>query len=258
MPDARDDFYVGYLPEAPPALGRWLRKTIALILLATLTTGGVLVSSMRPFGDGRFDFGVVEEYTGYLTAKPVPTLVFPWEQPEGEASAFDLYQRHHALLVAPFKFGADELISEHVGRAVRLKGTWIERDGTAMIEVLPGTIESLDEEIAAPAGELALGKFTFRGEIVDSKCYLGVMKPGNLKPHRACATNCIRGGVPPVLLVRSERGPVYYLLVDVDGSPVNDRILDLVAEPIEVTGEVVGYGLHQLALRADPATYKRL
>ena len=42
-----------------------------------------------------------------------------------------------------------------------------------------------------------------RGEIVDSKCYLGVMNPGEGTVHRDCAARCLSGGLPPMLVVRS-------------------------------------------------------
>ncbi len=96
------------------------------------------------------------------------------------------------------------------------------------------------------------------GEIVDSKCFLGVMNPGQLTPHRACAIRCISGGVPPVLLVRQRDGPaIYLLLVSAEGKPVNKQVLDMVAEPLEITGEVERQG-ELLILRADPATYRKL
>ena len=104
----------------------------------------------------------------------------------------------------------------------------------------------------------ALGSYTLRGEIVDSKCFLGVMKPGRRKPHRACATRCISGGVPPIFFVETVAGEHdFLLLVDEAGAPVNDRVLDLVAEPLEITGEVRRHGAH-LVLAADPASYRRL
>jgi hypothetical protein len=103
-----------------------------------------------------------------------------------------------------------------------------------------------------------LGRQTLVGEIVDSKCFLGVMNPGQLTPHRACAIRCISGGVPPVLLVRQKDGPAtYLLLVSSEGKPVNQQVLDLVAELVEITGEVERQG-DLLILRADPATYRRL
>ena len=74
-----------------------------------------------------------------------------------------------------------------------------------MIETKPEWIQASakDERRAqSDAPYESLGKQTFVGEIVDSKCFLGVMNPGRLTPHRACAIRCISGGVPPVLLVR--------------------------------------------------------
>ena len=101
---------------------------------------------------------------------------------------------------------------------------------------------------------------TLEGEVVDSKCFLGVMKPGNLKPHRACATRCISGGVPPVFLVRDARGhATYYLLTSADGGAVGRQLVDraLVAEPLRVTGRVRAVG-DQLVLSADPDAFERL
>jgi hypothetical protein len=41
------------------------------------------------------------------------------------------------------------------------------------------------------------------GELVDSKCFLGVMRPAVGKVHRGCAIRCLAGGVPPGLLLRN-------------------------------------------------------
>ena len=120
-----------------------------------------------------------------------------------------------------------------------------------MIEVVDGSIATdleqpelreAAERIVAAAGESRdlteeLGTVTLVGEIVDAKCWLGVMKPGRGKPHRACAARCISGGIPPLLMVRKEDGgtlPV--LLVGENGEPLNQAVLPYVAEPVEVTG----------------------
>ena len=103
-----------------------------------------------------------------------------------------------------------------------------------------------------------LGEQTFLGEIVDSKCFLGVMKPGHLKPHRSCAVRCISGGVPPVLLVRDADGnATYLLLVGSNGEALNHQVLDLIAEPVEVTGRLWRYD-NWLVLRADLEAIRRL
>ncbi len=106
--------------------------------------------------------------------------------------------------------------------------------------------------------ELELGRMTLVGEIVDSKCYLGVMKPGRGKPHRACAVRCISGGIPPVLRVEDHNGNVdLFLLVTSDGDSLPMDVLDLVAEPVEIIGQVVRSG-ERLLLRADLSSYRRL
>jgi hypothetical protein len=84
------------------------------------------------------------------------------------------------------------------------------------------------------------------------------MNPGQLTPHRGCAIRCISGGIPPVFLVRQNDGTaLYFLLVSAEGKPVNQQVLELVAEPVQITGEVVRQG-ELLILRADPTGYRRV
>jgi hypothetical protein len=163
------------------------------------------------------------------------------------------------LLVSPGKHGALDVVAPLVDQQVRLRGSLIYHDGETMIEVADGSIALDAGAPRAPAksGE-SLGRFTFVGEIVDSKCHLGVMNPGERATHRACAKLCIRGGIPPILWVEDEQGRTRkLLLVGADGSAVNERVLDLVAERVEITGEVVRYD-DWLVLKADPASYKRV
>ena len=133
-----------------------------------------------------------------------------------------------------------------------------------MIEVADGTMQPWTEVDAHRlVGRLVqealnLGEHTLRGEIVDIKCYLGVMKPAHGKPHRSCAARCISGGIPPVLMVRDRDGDTnHLLLVSADGRTVNREVLPLVAEPVEITGRVVRLG-DWLVLQASPETYRRL
>jgi len=69
---------------------------------------------------------------------------------------------------------------------------------------------------------------------------------------------CISGGIPPVLLVRDTAGRATYLmLVGPEGRMVNKEVLDLVAEPVEITGTLARQ--HELlVLRADPLDIQRL
>jgi hypothetical protein len=247
----KDEFYVGYLPQAPAGLASWVRLRVVLLLALVAAVALVLVLSQRPFAVASFEFGTTRSFEGVLQEHPYPTLLV--ERPGGGTSSF--------LLVAFGKRGAAESIAgirEQDGRRVRVDGTLVYRDDQTMIEVTTLLVLPPDAEMIPFVPLEDLGVHTFAGEIVDSKCFLGVMKPGNLKPHRACATRCISGGIPPVLLVRDGEGTASYLLLtDGDGFPVNDRVLHLVAEPIEVTGRLVRRG-DQLVLQADPASFARL
>lgn len=72
---------------------------------------------------------------------------------------------------------------------------------------------------------------------MDSKCYLGAMKPGDGKAHKACAILCVSGGIPPVLIYLDSTGKRRSsLLTDPTGGPVNDHVLPLIGEPIEIRG----------------------
>src|SRR5216684_1153848 len=251
-----DDFYIGWEAKAAPSIGNTVRKVVIALLLLALLGPVVLAVSQRMIGASVFEWGMHKTFSGILQTQPYPHLLV--SRP-GNADGLPRFSTYY--LVAPWKFGLDQkAIAPLDGKSVTLKGTLIYRGNQTMIETKPEWIRA-DEKSPAPAAvpqAIALGRQTLTGEIVDSKCFLGVMNPGRLAPHRACAIRCISGGVPPVLLVRQNDGPaIYLLLVSADGKPVNKQVLDMVAEPVEITGEVVRQG-ELLTLRADPATYRRL
>ena len=251
---ARDEFYVGYKEHAPEALARFTRVLVVLLVIAALAAAAVLAAAQRAFAPSTFEFGVERTFTGMIDAEPYATLLV--KRP-GEGSGWSRY-----LLVAFGKHGADELVAGRDGQAVTLRGALIHRDGQTMIEVTRGSIEEVVFETLASAADMpsseSLGVFTLRGEIVDSKCHLGVMNPGERKTHRACATLCIQGGIPPILLAHDDQGrAARLLLVDASGGAVNERVLDMVADLVEITGEVQRMD-DLLVLRADPQTYRRV
>ena len=250
-----DEFYIGWEAKAPPGIGRTARKVVVGLLLLAILAPVVLAVSQRLIGASVFEWGTRKTFSGILRTTPYPHLLV---RRPGHSDGFAHFSTYY--LVAPWKFGLDpEAIAPLADKSVTLKGTLIYRDAQTMIEVLPDSI--LETNIAATTAlpeAIPLGEQTLVGEIVDSKCFLGVMNPGQLAPHRACAIRCISGGVPPVLLVRQKDDPaIYLLLVSVDGKPVNKQVLDMVAEPVEITGEVERQG-ELLMLRADPATYRKL
>lgn len=247
---SRDEFYIGYASGNTPGLSAFNKRLALFALLGVLVIGGLLITSMGQFSNAVFEFGVEREFEGTLAEGNVPIL-----DVERPGTPLRAAENSSYLLVAFGKFGAHELVAGLQGHRVKLRGSLIYRDNQTMIEVIEDSVEDLGEASTTNLAESDEGRQTLLGEIVDSKCFLGVMKPGNLKPHRACAVRCISGGVPPVLLVRGEGGLAsYYLLLNENGESVNRDVLDIVAEPLRIEGRVVRRGALRF-LYADPATY---
>lgn len=246
----RDDFYIGWQAAAPRGLARFVRRRVLALLAATFTIALVVALTHAPASSARFEFGVVRSFTGRIEHIPYPTLVVARPSAEGSTSRW--------LLTVFGKRGAEGATAALDGHDVRFDGSLVHRDGVTMVELSPDTLLDLGRA-ETRTGVTADGVHVrLEGEIVDAKCFLGVMKPGDLKTHRACAARCISGGVPPVLLVRDAEGrATYHLLVDEAGGAVNEHVLHLVAEPIVVEGRLVQRdGLS--ILYADPARYVRL
>lgn len=241
------ELYVGYLPQSPPRQARFTRGVVLALFAACLAVVSLVALAQTPLRAGQFEFGVVREFRGVLASAPHPHLRV--QRPGGGVSSY--------LLVAPGKHGADAFVREFDGRGVTLRGSLVHSGGRTLVELEPGSIALADVSIDATRTN-DLGRVTLRGEIVDSKCHLGVMTPGERRTHRACAQLCIRGGIPPLFWVEDERGDVQrLLLVGANGEAVNERVLELVGLPLEIEG-VVSQLDDWLVLSADPAGYRRI
>ena len=250
-----DEFYQGYSSTIPSRIRRFLWIVIPLIAAIVVVLSIVLPSIHNQYSTGSYTS--FREYEGLLMEKPVPHLIIPRQ---GQTNSDNAYSRY--VLAGTRKTSVDPKILDFAGNWVKIRALPVFRDGITLLAVsateTPEIIEPLkNQSLTAPQGK-TLGKFTLAGEIVDTKCYLGVMKPGQLKVHRDCAIRCISGGVPPSLRVVGASGNIeYFLLVDSNSQAVNSSILDIVADPVEVTGEVVQYG-DLFVLKADPDNYNLL
>jgi len=250
-PEDRRAFFVGYLP-LPDGLRSALRGFVAVLAVLFVATAGLLAASQRPLGFGEFEFGRASELVGVLRTEPFPALWLTRDDAEASGGGLDVVP-----LVGLGKHGPREAVLDLAGRTVRATGTWIRRGPERLLEVAAA------EALPDPAPELRsrgvpLGQVRLRGEVVDLKCWLGVMKPGELKSHKACAILCLRGGTPPGFVVRGEDGRIAVLwMVGSDGSPIGQTLLDVVAEPVEVEGEVVELGGRRL-LVTDRTRVRRL
>src|SRR6266849_6326619 len=207
-----EEFYVGYLPKAPASLAKVVTRIVTGLVLAGLAVGALLIFDQPPFAASKFEYGEYREYSGVIEEWPYPILLT-------SDSSF--------LLVAPGKHGLSAVVKGLQGMSIRLKGSLIERGPDRMLEVLPGSMQDTPPLHVRNASEpIDLGSVRLRGEIVDSKCYLGVMNPGNGKVHRDCAVRCISGGAPPAFVARDESGESRtLLLVGPDGKALNREVL---------------------------------
>lgn len=248
-----EEFYVGWQDRAPSGIASRVRMTITALCAVIIALACVIPLAQRTIGVAVFQWGTVKDFSGVLEANPYPHLLV--QRPGHDAGNSTYY------LVAPFKFGLNpQEIQAFDGKRVSLEGTLIFRENQTMIEARPDSIRLASSSASSePKPEtIDLGRQTLVGEIVDSKCYLGVMNPGRFAPHRGCAVRCISGGIPPILVVHSQTGPaLHLLLVSTDGSPINKQVLEMVAEPVQITGHVIRQGDLRI-LRADPATFQRV
>jgi hypothetical protein len=242
-----NDFYVGYLPKAPTALARFVRKVIIALGLIATTAALVLVVGQMPFANSGFEYGKLRTLEGVVVTRPFPALLVARPGDVGQEEKYSRY-----LLVAPGKHGADDLVASFDGQQVRLQGQLIYREGGTMVEITPGSIAVTDNATTNQQTNRDLGPVTVTGEIVDSKCYLGVMNPGQGKVHRDCAARCLSGGIPPIF-VRTD-GRQQFLLVGLDGRALGrDALREFIAEPITIRGDLLQQGESRL-LKIDART----
>jgi hypothetical protein len=237
-----NDFYIGYLPKAPKGLARFLCRVIGALGVLAISIALVLVMKQMRFVNSVFEYGKMRSFEGTIASAPYPSLLVERPGLAGQQSKYSRY-----LLVAPGKHGADELVAGFEGKKVRLQGQLIYREGGTMVEITPGAITLLDSVPADQEPTRDLGAVIVTGEIVDSKCYLGVMNPGQGKVHRDCAARCLSGGVPPIFI--TSNGADQFLLVDPEGHALgHDALREFVAEPIAIHGELLQRGESRLLM----------
>ena len=247
----QDEFYIHYA-SIPSGYRQFLLRFIPLLML-----GAVVFALVLPGVHNQFNTGKIQgtyDFEGFLVSDPIPNLIVPRSGDLTNNVAFSRY-----ILSGTGKTAAKPEVLAHSGEWVKLNGILVSRNQLSVIAARSAEpIAPPTDKTLLPDSKTDLGQYSLTGEILDGKCYPGVMKPGQSKSHRACAIRCISGGVPAVFRVQNQQDEVmYFLLTDEQGKAVNDRVLDLVADPIEITGNVIQYD-DMFVLQADPTTYKRV
>ncbi len=224
----RDEFYVGYLPNAPAGLARFTRTVVVGFVATAFSLLLGLAVAQQGFAPASFDYGRLTTVEGVIRAGPYPVLEVT--RP-GVSTAVTRY-----LLAGAGKRGAQVTTTPLDGRRVRAVGTLAYRGNLTLLELASAAvIDSVDVPATAPR---TLGEFALVGEIVDSKCYSGVMNPGSGKTHRACAARCLSGGLTPLLAVRDSAGVALEMVIlDQHGDPFREAHL-WAGKRIAVRGQV--------------------
>jgi len=223
-----DDFFAGWAGRLPHTHRGAMAVAVAVLLTSFVLLPLALTRASGDPGDGAFDWAAGEQtLTGTLMLRPYPTL---WLQADGA------HPLGHTVILSGEGKEAPDLASAEDGRLIEAKGFLIRRGTTETLQV--GSAKVLDG--GAPAPPLAaLGRWRINGEICDGKCAIGAMRPGAGLTHRPCASLCLIGGLPPVLVSTGTiDGHDTLLLADPDGAPLPNRVYDDVALPIALEGAV--------------------
>jgi len=246
----KDEFYVGYATEHPKKTMAFFKKFILLIALIIVAVAFIFSYSQKPFENSSFELGTLTELEGVLYQNPYPILRTTLE---GDATK-------DILLLGFGKFGAEQGLAEifkdqkSEGVAIKLQGTLIYYDGKTLLQLQPNITDTykIMGQTNTSSSMVSLGTTKLRGEVIDPKCYFGVMKPGYGKIHRSCAARCISGGIPPVFLcLNSEKEASYFLIADTHGAPINNEILDHIGKSSEIQGELFQLG-DWMQIRVNP------
>lgn len=245
-------FFIGYLPM-PRALLKFYLPLALLLIAASGFIGYSIAALQKPTGPATWNTAQTITIQGYLTALPYPVLHrmdFTSANPRPVESILLVNQGKHASTFPP------EFTATFAQQMVAVEGYEIRRGGWRMLEVTSANL--IARENASTARALSanaqqalkdwlaiqpLGEISLQGEIVDSKCYLGVMKPGAGKIHKACAEVCLLGGIPPMLVAKDAAQQKYgYLLIHADGSNAARDLAHLAAEKVQITGQLQRHG----------------
>ena len=237
---SKNEFYIGWQEEMPASTKSFIRNILLGIFVLIPVLVFAVVNFQKPMNHHNFEFGTSTQLTGIYNSEPFPMLHVLSGVPEGFSK--------DVLLVGFGKFGADEIISDIEnkngnldGKEVTIKGTLIYGDGITLIELTDLENSFISAKVTAKeydGPQTKANDVTLTGEILDPKCYFGVMKPGEGKIHKSCAIRCISGGIPPVMRVLQENGINYdyYLVKGEKGQNINNEVLPYIAETITVTG----------------------
>lgn len=243
----KDPFFVGYLPTPGPLKG-FMAVAGAWLMVLFIGVSYVLAASQSDPGDGTFRWDWRRHtITGMMTIDPYPVI---------HVIESEHYDPGTTVMLSGFgKRGVQKRAMPLDGQLVQATGLSIKRGELDMMQLIGGKRGlSLTEGDPDEVPVEPLGRWRLTGEICDSKCYTGAMRPGEGLAHKACANLCLIGGEPPVFVSTAPvDGDIFFLMANADGSEVTEPVLDHTATLVTIDGDVERVG-SMLVFKIDPQT----
>ena len=226
------DFYIGW-GKGTEKSKRVTRSFFLSFLIIAIAVLFLFVQLEKPFADSAFAYGMQTEIEGQLIESPAIAIRTQTEV------GYEIIP-----LVGFGKMGPERALTSLLGKGryrVKLMGTLIQYKGNKLFELTNGSASVLSyEKTGSPEMVGSTGSFMkVMGEIVDPKCFFGVMKPGYGKVHKSCAIRCISGQIPPILAIK-ENGEFndYYFLTNLKGEAIKSDLMKYVGLNVNVEGKV--------------------
>lgn len=240
MEENKDEFYVGYLDEVPPKTKKSLKRFVLFSVGVIIIIAAVFSLTQNTFKNSTFELTTSTKIMGVYHEMPYPMLKVKTTE-----NTFKniLLLGFGKLSVNPYLNKIRNEVPELSGSMLSIEGNLIYYNGKTLLQVTSDEKISLLETADSkrlPTSDILVENIELKGEVIDPKCYFGVMKPGKGKIHRSCAVLCISGGIPPVLATTDENNiSEYYLITDQQGQPIHKEITPYVGKPSLLKGDVV-------------------
>ena len=123
------------------------------------------------------------------------------------------------------------------------------RGGRNGLQAVEGTAPAIPAE--------PQGRWELTGEICDGKCLAGAMRPGTGLAHKACASMCLLGDVPPVFVSSQPvMGEQFLLITGPEGTRLPSEAYDWIAQYVTAAGNITRRG-DLLVWEIEPETIRR-
>ena len=180
------EFYVPYIEGSLGNKTKRKLKYFVVISILFILTAAILFSfSQKPFKNSTFELSSNTKISGTYHENPYPML-----RVEIAENTFKniLLLGFGKSSANPFLEKLQDEVKDLNNKTLSIEGNLIYYNGKTLLQIT-------DEEKVILVNDTGqnlpnrkiISEMTLQGEIIDPKCYFGVMKPGFGKIHRSCA-----------------------------------------------------------------------